>query len=146
LNDWIGALHTHPQVKTPNIDRLAERGTLFTNHHVQAVVCNPSRVSVMTGLRPSTTGIYGLAPLFQNNESTAGLVTMPEYFEEHGYETYSVGKIFHSPASNRVAFQEDGTEVSFSGPIRKRKLFRSLWIWSSIHYSTGAFIRKKGIH
>lgn len=122
LNDWIGALHTHPQVKTPNIDRLAERGTIFTNHHVQAAVCNPSRVSMMTGLRPSTTGIYGLAPLYQNNESTADLVTMPEYFEQHGYDTYSVGKIFHSPSSNRAAFQEDGTEVSFSGPHPEEKI------------------------
>lgn len=122
LNDWVGALHTHPQVKTPNIDRLAERGTIFTNHHVQAAVCNPSRVSMMTGLRPSTTGIYGLAPLYQNNESTADLVTMPEYFEQHGYDTYSVGKIFHSPSSNRAAFQEDGTEVSFSGPHPEEKI------------------------
>ncbi|MFO7845454.1 MAG: sulfatase [Balneolaceae bacterium] len=122
LNDWVGALHTHPQVKTPNIDRLAERGTIFTNHHVQAAVCNPSRVSMMTGLRPSTTGIYGLAPLYQNNESTADLVTMPEYFEQHGYDTYSVGKIFHSPSSNKAAFQEDGTEVSFSGPHPEEKI------------------------
>ncbi len=50
LNDWVGCLDGHPQVKTPNIDALAQRGTLFTNAHCQAPICNPSRTSVMTGL------------------------------------------------------------------------------------------------
>ena len=63
-NDWIGCLGGHPQVKTPNLDALAARGTLFTNAHCQAPLCNPSRSSLMTGLRPSTTGIYGLSPAF----------------------------------------------------------------------------------
>ena len=52
LNDWVGCLNGHPQVKTPNIDALAARGTLFTNAHCQAPICNPSRTSIMTGLRP----------------------------------------------------------------------------------------------
>ena len=56
-NDWIGCLEGHPQIKTPHIDALAKRGTLFTNAHCQAPLCNPSRSSLMTGLRPSTTGI-----------------------------------------------------------------------------------------
>ena len=62
LNDWVGCLGGHPQAKTPNIDRLAARGTLFTNAHCQAPLCNPSRSSLLTGLRPSTTGIYALQP------------------------------------------------------------------------------------
>src|SRR5881397_2483983 len=62
LNDWVGCLGGHPQVKTPNIDRLARRGTLFTNAHCQAPLCNPSRASLLTGLRPSTTGVYALQP------------------------------------------------------------------------------------
>src|SRR5215213_5738313 len=65
LNDWIGCLGGHPQAKTPNMDRLAARGTLFTNAHCQAPLCNPSRASVMTGLRPSTTGLYALEPWFR---------------------------------------------------------------------------------
>ena len=65
LNDWIGCLGGHPQVKTPNLDKLAARGTLFTNAHCQAPVCNPSRTSVLLGLRPSTTGIYSLQPSFK---------------------------------------------------------------------------------
>ena len=58
LNDWIGCLGGHPDAKTPNLDRLAARGVLFTNSHCNAPLCNPSRASIMTGLRPSTTGIY----------------------------------------------------------------------------------------
>ena len=59
LNDWVGALKTHPQAKTPNMDALTKRGTLFSNAHCQAPLCNPSRASLLTGLRPSSTGIYG---------------------------------------------------------------------------------------
>ncbi|MEI7927285.1 MAG: sulfatase-like hydrolase/transferase, partial [Verrucomicrobiales bacterium] len=52
-NDWIGCLGGNPQALTPNIDALAKSGTLFTNAHCQAPICNPSRSSVLTGLRPS---------------------------------------------------------------------------------------------
>jgi len=51
-NDWIGCLGGHPQAMTPHIDALAARGTLFTNAHCQAPICNPSRASLLTGLRP----------------------------------------------------------------------------------------------
>ena len=60
LNDWVGCLEGHPQVKTPNIDALAKRGVLFSNAHCQAPICNPSRVSLLTGVLPSTSGIYDL--------------------------------------------------------------------------------------
>jgi hypothetical protein len=53
LNDWVGCLSGHPQASTPNIDRLAARGTLFTNAHCQAPLCNPSRTSLLTGLSTS---------------------------------------------------------------------------------------------
>src|SRR5262245_64490206 len=74
-NDWIGCMGGHPQVKTPNLDALAARGTLFTNAHCQAPLCNPSRSSLLTGMRPSTTGIYGLSPGVRDVEATKNLVT-----------------------------------------------------------------------
>lgn len=95
LNDWIGCLDGHPQVKTPNIDRLAERGTLFSNAHCQAPLCNSSRTSLLTGLRPSTTGIHGLAPWFRRVEGLENRVTIPQHFAANGYSTLSTGKIFH---------------------------------------------------
>ncbi len=59
LNDWIGCLGGHPQAKTPNIDALARKGVLFEQAYCAAPLCHPSRTAIMTGLRPSTTGIYG---------------------------------------------------------------------------------------
>src|SRR5437763_9676609 len=77
LNDWVGCLKGHPQALTPNIDRLAARGTLFTNAHCQAPLCNPSRSSLLTGLRPTSIGIYGLAPGIRDVEATKAHVTLP---------------------------------------------------------------------
>ena len=95
LNDWIGCLGGHPQVKTPNMDRLAARGMLFTNAHCQAPLCNPSRTSLLTGLRPSTTGVYNLKPWFRSIEELKDLVSLPQYLSRHGYRTLSAGKIYH---------------------------------------------------
>ncbi|MBI5770663.1 MAG: sulfatase [Verrucomicrobia bacterium] len=94
-NDWIGALAGHPQAKTPHLDALARRGTLFTNAHCQAPLCNPSRSSLLTGLRPSTTGIYGLAPGIRQVERTRDHVTLPQTFTRAGYNTVTTGKIYH---------------------------------------------------
>jgi arylsulfatase A-like enzyme len=94
-NDWIGCLGGHPQVQTPHIDALAARGTLFTNAHCQAPLCNPSRSSLLTGLRPSSTGIYGLAPGIRDVEQTKTHVTLPQTFTSAGYSTFASGKIYH---------------------------------------------------
>lgn len=94
-NDWIGCLGGHPQVQTPRIDQLAARGTVFTNAHCQSPLCNPSRTSLLTGLRPSTTGVYGLAPWFRDVDELRDLVTLPQYLRKHGYTAYSGGKIYH---------------------------------------------------
>ena len=79
LNDWVGCLGGHPDAKTPNIDRLARRGLLFTNAHCVAPVCNPSRVATMTGRRPSTTGIYDNAPVW--HEMMPGIPSIPQHFK-----------------------------------------------------------------
>lgn len=96
LNDWVGCLGGHPQVQTPNIDRLAARGTLFRNAHCQAPLCNPSRTSLLTGLRPTTTGVYGLAPWFRTVPGFRDVVTLPQYLAANGYQTLSAGKVYHS--------------------------------------------------
>src|SRR5687767_6737680 len=94
-NDWIGALGGHPMVKTPNLDQLAQRGTVFLNAHCQAPLCNPSRTSLMLSLRPTTTGIYGLAPWFRTLPEWKDRVTLPQHFAASGYRTYAAGKIYH---------------------------------------------------
>jgi len=112
-NDWIGYLGGHPMVKTPHIDRLAERGTGFTNAHCQSPLCNPSRTSLMIGRRPGSTGIYGLAPWFRNVPELKDTVTLPQYLKKHGgYTTYTTGKIYHG----RYGRQKTDNEFDFIGP------------------------------
>jgi choline-sulfatase len=94
-NDWVGPLGGHPLAKTPQLDRLARRGTVMTNAHCQAPLCNPSRTSLMLGLRPTTTGIYGLAPWFRTIDALRDRVTLPQHFKAHGYKTLAAGKIYH---------------------------------------------------
>lgn len=95
LNDWVGSLGGHPTVQTPHMDDLAANGVQFSNAHVQAPICNPSRTSFMTGLRPTTTGVYALGPLFRTLEAYEDHVTLPQYFEQHGYHTLTTGKVYH---------------------------------------------------
>jgi arylsulfatase A-like enzyme len=93
LNDWIGCLAGHPQSVTPNIDRLAGRGVLFTNAHCAAPACNPSRVALMTGIRPSSSGVYHNSHAWRPLLPDA--VTLPQHFMAHGYTALGAGKIFH---------------------------------------------------
>ena len=94
-NDWIGCMGGHPLAKTPHLDQLAARGTVFLNAHCQAPLCNPSRTSLLLGLRPTTTGVYGLAPWFRTLAQWNDRVALPQYLSQHGYRTYSTGKIYH---------------------------------------------------
>lgn len=119
LNDWVGCLHGHPQAQTPNMDRLAARGTLFTNAHAQSPLCNPSRSSVLTGLRPGTTGIYGLAPGFRSVEAFCGCVSLPQYLGQHDYFTAVFGKVYHDGA---IPPKFRKTEVDVWGPAPFAKL------------------------
>lgn len=96
LNDWVGPLAGHPQVQTPNIDRLAARGITFTNAYATAASCHPSRTSLMSGLLPSTTGIYGNAPDWRPLKEFKRIRMMPAHFRDNGYRTAGGGKIFHA--------------------------------------------------
>lgn len=122
LNDWIGAMGGHPNVKTPNLDRLAARGILYTNAHCQAPVCNPSRTSFLTGLRPSTSGVYSLDAPFRKNPELKEHPTIHQAFKAAGYVTFSTGKVYHV-----LSDKQDREAATFGiagdmGPIRKKKL------------------------
>jgi choline-sulfatase len=95
LNDWCGPLGGHPMVQTPHMDRLAKSGVTFLNAHCNSPLCNSSRSSLLTGLRPATTGIYGLEPSFRSLPDWADVLTLPQYFAAHGYRTLGAGKVFH---------------------------------------------------
>ncbi|PXA04892.1 choline-sulfatase [Coraliomargarita sinensis] len=129
LNDWVGCLDGHPQVQTPNIDRLAAEGTLFSNAHCQAPVCNPSRTSLVTGLRPTTTGVYGLSPWFRSVDELKDLTSLPQAFRKNGYRTALTGKIFHTYPPNRkdraAEFEQYGPPCNF-GPIPEKKFVKEL--------------------
>ncbi len=112
LNDWVEPLGGHPDVKTPAMRRLAERGLTFTNAHCQAPLCNPSRTSLMTSRRPTSTGVYGLSPWIRNVPELADIVTMPQHFRNHGYRTLIGGKIYHGPYGRR----DGDKEVDVWGP------------------------------
>ena len=116
LNDWVGCMGGHPNAITPNIDKLTSKGMIFTNAHCQAPICGPSRASIMTGLRPSTTGIYGQIAdekIRGAGEATNGIVFLPEYFKTHGYYTMGKGKIFHEHAPEGVFDLSAGREKGF---------------------------------
>ncbi len=93
LNDWIGCLGGHPQAMTPNIDRLAESGMLFTNAHCAAPACNPSRTAIMTGISPHKSGLYDNRQKMRELLPDAELI--PKYFSRHGYWSAGSGKILH---------------------------------------------------
>ncbi len=93
LNDWIGCLGGHPDCRSPNIDRLAKRGVLFTRSYCAAPACNPSRAALMTGRRPSTSGVYLNSQPWR--PAMPGVVTLPQHFMQHGYDVLGSGKIYH---------------------------------------------------
>lgn len=97
LNDWVGCLQGHPQTHTPNIDRLASRGLLFRGAHASATICNPSRVSLLTGVPPSISGLYRNPVEMRTNTYLTSAVTLPEHFKHNGYLTFGSGKFFHDP-------------------------------------------------
>lgn len=93
LNDWIQVLDKNAPIQTPNIERLSKRGTVFTHAYCASAACNPSRTSILTGLRPTTTGVYGNRTDWRKALPKA--ITLPQHFMAHGYRAEGAGKIFH---------------------------------------------------
>jgi len=115
LNDWVGVLGGHPQAKTPNIDRLARQGTLFTRAYCNAPSCNPSRASLLSGKRPSTSGVYDNSQPWR--PVMPDVVTLPAYFMQHGYLVLGGGKIFHGGFPDAKAWNE-----YFTGKMKVKDL------------------------
>ncbi len=114
LNDWIGCLGGHSQVKTPNIDKLAQRGVLFSNAHCQAPLCQPSRTSLLTGTYPHRNGVYTVEQQWRKAPLVKDAVTLPQYFRKHGYHTMGTGKIFHRKDQLEPAWDEWGVRFGWS--------------------------------
>jgi arylsulfatase A-like enzyme len=93
LNDGITLFGKDRPFKTPNIERLAERGVFFSRAYCSSPACNPSRASVLTGKRPHNTGVYGNKTDWRS--ACRDVATIPEYFRQHGYHAASYGKIYH---------------------------------------------------
>lgn len=102
LNDYISPLDNHPGVKTPNFERLAKRSVNFANAHCAAPACHASRVAMLTGVHPVTSGIYknlfGAHGPRWRHESPAltDAVVLSQHFRDHGYYAAGGGKIFHT--------------------------------------------------
>lgn len=110
LNAWIGALGRHPDVKTPNIDALARRGTLFTHAYCNAPYCNASRMSVFTGCLPTTTGVYANEPFW---DAPNRRPTFVEGLRQAGYYTAGAGKVFHGVFDYATAGRDGAPEAQW---------------------------------
>ncbi|TLX78199.1 sulfatase [Labilibacter sediminis] len=113
LNDYVGVMGGHPQAQTPNIDKLAKEGVLFTNAHSNCPVCMPSRASFMTGVAPQTSLNWGFNNWLKN-EVLINSKTLPEYLNENGYNTYQSGKVLHNTKPG--AWDEMGVYADY-GPL-----------------------------
>lgn len=89
-------------VHSPNMDRLSATGVTFTRAYCQLAVCNPSRASLMTGLRPDNTKVWDLRTDFRTTIPKA--VTIPQHFRKHGYRAQGFGKIFHNTFPDNVSW------------------------------------------
>ena len=92
------------EIKTPKIDSLAAGGLTFDRAYCQLAVCNPSRVSLMTGLRPDSSKVWDLVTRFR--ETVPDVVTLPQQFKKHGYYAVSYGKVFHNPWPDNASWSE----------------------------------------
>ncbi|MEQ1858584.1 MAG: sulfatase [Chthoniobacteraceae bacterium] len=106
LNHWVGHLGRNKQTKTPNIDRLAKAGVTFTRAYCTAPACNPSRASLMSGMRPNTTGCYLNSQPW--GPAISGDKLLNTHFAGAGYRVYGAGKIYHSS-------EHGGTWTDYAG-------------------------------
>ena len=117
MNDDISLLDSESPIKTPNLKRLAKRGTLFTQAYCISAACNPSRVATLTGLRPSTSGVYQNASDWR--KALPDRKTIMQQFQAAGYSVRGAGKIFHHKLEG--AFHDKGSFDDFL-PMGKQNM------------------------
>ncbi len=120
-----------PIAKTPNIDRLAARGTTFLRAYCQQAVCSPSRLSLITGRRPDSTRVWDLSTHFR--EALPDVVTLPQHFKKNGYHSRSIGKILHG-----------GGKASQDPPSWSKKPLFDIARDVKLRYATAANLRGSG--
>src|SRR5262245_21164574 len=105
-----------PHAKTPNIDKLAARGTVFGRAYCQQAVCSPSRSSLLTGRRPDATEVYDLVTHFR--KALPDVVTLPQLFKNNGYSAHGIGKIYHPGYDDAPSWSVpwEGTKGRAFGP------------------------------
>jgi len=101
LRPELGAYGDH-FIKTPNMDRLASQGITFNRTYCQQAVCNPSRASLLTGLRPDSIQVWDLRTHFRDN--VPDVVTLPQFFKQNGYTTIGLGKTFHNNDPDTISW------------------------------------------
>lgn len=111
-----------PLARTPNIDKLAARGTTFTRAYCQQAVCSPSRSSLLTGRRPDSTRVYDLVTHFR--KALPDVVTLPQHFKNNGYYAHGVGKIYHPGYNDEPSWSVpwEGTKARAYGPNGQKVL------------------------
>lgn len=175
LNNWIGPMKGHPQAKTPNLDRLAARGMTFRNNQCAAPLCNPSRAAFLSGMRPSTTGIYTNRQPWMSHIPRGKCLN--DYIRAFGYQSLGAGKIYHyrqyRPEEwDQVVFPADDTlpnhparrspgpfgyrmftEGEPEGPYQEKRAESRLadsrsvaWCIDRLKETTGPFFMACGIH
>lgn len=138
LRDYVGWMGGHPQSVTPNMDRLAKMGMRFTNAHCNYALCNPSRTSLLTGMLPSSSGVFGNEQDWRRSVQIIGKPTLPEHFKSQGYVTAAAGKIFHA--------NHGGPEGRLSGWHGGRRGFEQDAAWNQRFPAAGVQIPELPVH
>lgn len=135
LNDWVGFLGGHPDTRTPNMDRLAKRGVVFTKAYCVSPICGPSRAAVLTGMRPETSGVYHNKGTYVDYVPKAE--GLPLFLKNRGYHVMGAGKLNHGMgmvvAENWHEYGPDAGAIG--GPFT----------WEELNMTPGKKVERKDI-